>query len=147
MIKILIESKKKQKLNESKLDPMEFPRDKGWQHTHSHAAADDLGYPDSDGFVEMLGPINLNFNHPFNYSMGIINIEPVAKDSNGDIYEEYINENIPDPVRGLQEMKRHIAPGRVINFGFTARKRNRDINVLIVSVDGDDPRMFVRTLT
>jgi hypothetical protein len=147
MIRILIENKKK-KLNETRLDPQEFPRDKGWQRVHSHSAQEDMTFPTGDGFVEVIDPkTNLNYSHPFNYSLGVINTEPVGQDSNGPIYEEYINENIPDPQTGIMEMRRHIAPGRAINFGFTGRKRDRDMNVLIVSIDGSEPRIFVRTLT
>lgn len=146
MIKILLE----QQLKENRFDANEFPKEKGWQFQQVREIGDDTSYPTGDGFVEVLkgsdGGFNLNFSHPYNYSIGVINMTPIQKTKDGPIYEEYINETATDPVLGLDEMKKHIAPGRAINFGFVGSKKNRTINVLFVSIDGDEARMFVRTL-
>lgn len=147
MIKIIIESKNKKILKENTLEPGEFPSEKGWQHLQSMSAKEDLSYPVGDGFVEIMGPkFNLNYSHPTNVNIGVINMVPISQTEDGPMYEEYINENLTDPSIGMSEAQRHIAPGRVINFGFVGLKNNRTINVLIVSVDGDDFRMFARTI-
>ena len=155
------------------LNPKEFPSKLGWKRIESSSASEDINYPDDEpDFIEQdLSSFNFSsFKNIKHVHLSVINMVPVSsgsgalntdiengqgddgdnKNSPGQIYEEYlldeeINLNV---LVGFNRMKRHIGPNRSVNFGFVGIDQEQNqANILFVSINGDEPRLFVRTLS
>ena len=133
---------------ENQMNPKEFPERLGWKRITGVSIVDDLDYPEEKDLIEE--EPTLQFEKIQNVALSVINIMPVclATRKASAIYEEYIIdiEHKLNPLVGLNRMKRHAKLGRTINFGFSARRKGKLLNVLFVSVNGDQPKMFVRSL-